>query len=114
MSIGSQIMGFIDDPAVAQWSELDAMRRCEIMSRGKEGLLKMALIVVRDDSEQQVAALAKRLGAGFASPRRIVVEMFGPGGGMKYDALAATDQKFQMYKAALLMQMCWLAAFLAM
>jgi len=114
VGVGQQYMKMLGSDNPAQWSELDTKGRCTLIAKGREVVTRLALSIVRDGSMDQVAGVAKRLGVDTQTPHYAVIDMFGAASGEKYNALTSVDEKLQLYKAALLMQLSWSAVYLAL
>jgi Carboxypeptidase regulatory-like domain len=90
-------MPFLDDTGpAARWAELDTASKCKLI----------------DASALKV--IAQRLDPAELGPKHTVLQMFGNDGLAKYEQSKSTDQQLELYRASLIMELCWYAAYTAL
>jgi Carboxypeptidase regulatory-like domain len=113
-SMGPMLNRFLDDPTAARWEDLDTRGRCALIDRTAVKELEMAKDLESDGSIDSIKSVLARTGASRSGPRWMVLEAFGNEGLEHYERARSVDQKLEVFRAALLMQLCWGVAYTAM
>jgi hypothetical protein len=107
----SAFAGALDEPsAIEQWAALDTRGRCALMDRFSLKMLEIARGLEADGSIENVKSAHQRTGSHVRGPKWDVLEMFGNAGLARYEEARAVDRKLEIYRAALLMTLCWSVA----
>jgi hypothetical protein len=107
-------MPFLDGAALANWAEMDSGAKCKLIDGGVPNVLELVQGLEKDGSIENVKAVGQRFAAHGTAPKRTVIEMFGNEGGTRYDQAKSTDTQLEIYRASLIMQLCWFVAYAAL
>jgi hypothetical protein len=107
-------MPFLDASAFERWAEMDTGARCKLIDSGVPHVLEIVQSLEKDGSIENVKAIGQRFAAHATAPKRTVIEMFGNEGGTKYEQANSTEAQLEIYRASLIMQLCWYVAYAAL
>jgi hypothetical protein len=106
-SIGHMIDRVIDDPTAGRWDDLDTLGRCALIDRTAVKELELAKSLGSDGSVENLKNVAARMGITERGPRTTVLDVFGNDGLKHYEQARGVDQKLEVFRAAVLMNLCW-------
>lgn len=106
-SIGHMIDRVIDDPTAGRWDDLDTLGRCALIDRTAVKEVELAKSLELDGSIDNLKSVAARMGITDRAPRTTVLDVFGNDGLKHYEQARGVDQKLEMFRAAVLMELCW-------
>jgi hypothetical protein len=105
---------FLDDAAAARWADLDTASKCKLVDAAAPKAIELARKIESDGSIENVRLVAQRLDPGRLGPKHTILEMFGNDGLAKYEQSKSTDEQLELYRASLIMGLCWYAAYMAL
>jgi hypothetical protein len=105
---------FSDDLGPVRWAELGTAAKCKVLDAGRPKSIESAQKIERDESIDTVRAVAQRIDPTQLGPKHTILQAFGSAGLAKYEQAKSTDAQLELYRAALIMQLCWYAAYLAL
>ena len=106
-NIGHMTDRLIDDPGVGRWDDLDTRGRCALVDRTAVKELELAKSLESDGSVENLKIVVARMGMGERGPQTTVLEAFGNDGLKHYEQARGVDQKLEVFRAAVIMSLCW-------
>jgi hypothetical protein len=103
----------LGDSTPDYWLDKDTASRCKALDAAVPKFLDLARALERDGSLDNVKSISQRIDIN-ANPERTVLENFGNAGRDKYGKVRSQDEQLELYRAGLMMQMCWYVAFMAL